>query len=197
MRRSFWLLPITIVFSALLFSCSPSASDAHSTATRAISATATAFAPRATSLAVRAPTASAPSGLCYPSPSASLPSLKVTRVIDGDTIVVEGNLHLRYIGMNAPGTHGKVEAFGREAAEANQRLVEGKVVALEKDVSETDKYGRLLRYVYVDGVMVNAELVRRGFAQAISYPPDVKYQNCLRRLQREARAAERGLWGKR
>jgi micrococcal nuclease len=62
-------------------------------------------------------------------------------------------------------------------------------------VSETDRYGRLLRYVFLaDGTFVNGELVRQGYAQAITYAPDVKYQELLRALEREARDAERGLW---
>lgn len=72
--------------------------------------------------------------------------------------------------------------------------MEGKTVTLEKDVSETDVYGRLLRYVWVDGVFVNGELVRLGYARAISYPPDTKYQERLAQLEEEARQASRGLW---
>jgi len=72
--------------------------------------------------------------------------------------------------------------------------VEGKVVRLEKDVSETDKYGRLLRYVWVGDLFVNAELVRLGYAQVATYPPDVKYQDIFLKLQREARETGRGLW---
>ncbi|MBI2908325.1 MAG: thermonuclease family protein [Chloroflexi bacterium] len=154
-----------------------------------------------------APTAARPQTLCNPAPAAgflaapsvniqNLPAFRVTRVIDGDTIVINGGRRVRYIGVNTPEIHGKVQPFGQEATEANRALVDGKVVRLEKDVSETDKYGRLLRYVYVEGLLVNAELVRLGFAQMATYPPDVKYQDCFRALQREAREAGRGLWGK-
>jgi micrococcal nuclease len=124
----------------------------------------------------------------------------VVNVIDGDTIEVsiEGQTYkVRYIGIDTPETKHPdkpVESFGPEAAAQNEELVGGKVVELEKDVSETDKYGRLLRYVYVDGLMVNAELVRLGFAQVSTYPPDVKYQDLFLRLQQEAREANRGLW---
>ena len=65
---------------------------------------------------------------------------------------------------------------------------------LEKDVSETDRYGRLLRYVWVGDLMVNAELVRLGYALVSTYPPDVKYQDLFLRLPQEARAAGRGMW---
>jgi hypothetical protein len=85
--------------------------------------------------------------------------------------------------------------MGPEATAANKALVENKTVTLEKDVSETDKYGRLLRYVYVGNIFVNAELVRQGYAQVSTYPPDVKYQSLFLQMQREARAAGRGLWG--
>jgi micrococcal nuclease len=72
--------------------------------------------------------------------------------------------------------------------------VDGKTVELEKDVSETDDFGRLLRYVWVGQEMVNATLVREGYAVSSTYPPDVKYQDLLLSLQREARQAGRGLW---
>lgn len=125
---------------------------------------------------------------------------EVARVIDGDTIEVDigGSLYkVRYIGIDTPETvhpQKPVECFGREASEKNRELVEGKTVRLEKDVSETDKYGRLLRYVWVGDTMVNAELVRLGYAQVVTYPPDVKYQDLFLQLQREAKEAGRGLW---
>jgi len=68
------------------------------------------------------------------------------------------------------------------------------VVRLERDVSQTDKYGRLLRYVYVSDILVNAELVRQGLAEAKTYPPDLKYQDSLEELEREAQKAGRGMW---
>lgn len=122
---------------------------------------------------------------------------RVTRVIDGDTIEIEGGQTVRYIGIDTPETvhpQKTVECFGREASNKNRELVEGKVVQLEKDVSETDKYGRLLRYVYVDGVFVDELLVKEGFAHASSYPPDVKYQDLLNIAQREAQSQNKGLW---
>ena len=127
---------------------------------------------------------------------------QVVDVVDGDTIRVEigGQVYtLRYIGIDTPETvhpSEPVEWMGPEATEANRQLVEGQTVYLEKDVSETDKFGRLLRYVYLaDGTFVNAELVRMGYAQSVTYPPDVKYQDVFVQLQQEAREAERGLWG--
>jgi micrococcal nuclease len=121
---------------------------------------------------------------------------EVSQVIDGDTIVIEGGFHVRYIGIDTPEVHPQLEASGMEALQANRELVEGKEVRLERDVSETDKYGRLLRYVYVNGILVNAELVRQGLAYARAYPPDTKYQDYLEELETEAREAGRGMWAK-
>jgi len=123
-------------------------------------------------------------------------SIKVVDVIDGDTIVVEGGLLVRYIGIDAPE---KNEGLYLQAQKANEELVRGKRVRLEKDVSDKDNYGRLLRYVYVDGdgVFVNAELVRSGLADAKAYPPDVKYQAYLDALEKEARQTKKGLWAQR
>jgi len=123
-------------------------------------------------------------------------SARVTRVIDGDTIVIEGGYRVRYIGIDTPEIHPETEAFGIEAWQANCQLVEGKQVRLEKDISETDKYGRLLRYVYVNDIMVNAELVRQGLAQAKAYSPDIKYQDYFKELEAEAKDKGRGMWAK-
>lgn len=127
---------------------------------------------------------------------------RVIRIIDGDTIQIENGKTVRYIGIDTPelsDSRKPVECFAKEAAEFNKNLVEGQWVRLEKDVSETDKYGRLLRYVYVvvfEGkIFVNDYLVRQGFAHAATFPPDVKYQNKFLDAQKEARENKRGLWG--
>ena len=126
----------------------------------------------------------------------------VVRVVDGDTIHVRIGARVekvRYIGVNTPEVHHPrkgEEPGGREAAEVNRRLVEGKSVRLELDVQERDRYGRLLAYVWVGDVMVNAELVRLGYAQVMTIPPNVRYQEIFVKLQREAREAGRGLWGR-
>ena len=123
---------------------------------------------------------------------------KVIRVIDGDTIEIEGGQKVRYIGIDTPETvhpDMKVQCFGKEATDKNKELTEGKTVELEKDISETDKYGRLLRYVYINDLFVNDYLVRQGFAHASSYPPDIKYQDRFRQAEQEAMANNRGLWG--
>jgi micrococcal nuclease len=120
----------------------------------------------------------------------------VIKVIDGDTIVIEGGYRVRYIGIDTPEIHPRLEACGIDAWQANRRLVEGKRVRLEKDVSQTDRYNRLLRYVYVDGVFVNAELAKMGLARVKSYPPDTKYQAYLEEVEVEARHAGRGIWAR-
>jgi micrococcal nuclease len=129
----------------------------------------------------------------------------VIRVIDGDTIVVafDGAEHkVRYIGMDAPETkdpNSLIEWMGPEATAANARLVEEKTVVLEKDVSEVDQFGRLLRHVWLtDGAawtLVNLELVRQGVAIAKSYPPDVRYDGLYRAGVVDAQTSALGLFG--
>ncbi len=130
---------------------------------------------------------------------------RVDRVVDGDTIIVilvgsatatalYRDRHARSVKPDTP-----VERMGREATAANEALVEGRTVVLETDVSDTDRFGRLLRDVWVerDGVLVlvNLELVRMGFAHVTTFPPDVKYADRLLAALDEARAAGVGLWG--
>ena len=120
-------------------------------------------------------------------------------MIDGDTIEVEiqGNTYrVRYIGINTPElAHDGLpdELYSQEATIKNQELVEGKIVRLEKDISETDAYGRLLRYVCMGDLFVNAELVKLGYAQATPYPPDVKYESYFLSVENEAKASQRGI----
>lgn len=136
-----------------------------------------------------------------PVPSAGWEVAQVARVVDGDTIEVTLNGQrktVRYVLVNTPETvdpRRPVECYGKEASNANKGMVEGKTVYLEKDVSETDRFGRILRYVFTPDGFVNAELVKGGFAQVATFPPDVKYEQYLRGLEQEARAAGRGLWG--
>lgn len=127
----------------------------------------------------------------------SAQTVKVTRVVDGDTIEIEGGQKVRYIGIDTPETvdpKKPVQCFGKEASNKNKELVENKQVRLEKDVSETDQFGRLLRYVYIDDVFVNDYLVRNGFAHSSTFPPDVKYQSQFLEAEKEARENGRGLW---
>src|SRR2546425_13083923 len=145
-------------------------------------------------LAVAAPT--------WGAERAAYPGLEgtVVRVVDGDTIHVRVGARVekvRYIGVKTPEVHDPTKGEGpggREAAEVNRRLVEGQAVRLELRVQERDRYGRLLAYVWVGDQMINAELVRLGYAQVMTVPPNVRYQEVFLKLQREARQAGRGLW---
>lgn len=110
----------------------------------------------------------------------------VTLVIDGDTIEVErnGQVHrVRYIGVNTPESD---EPCYRDARTANSNMVRGQKVRLERDVSDTDRYDRLLRFVYVGDVFVNERLVREGWAEAVLYRPDEYYFETFRQLEQEA-----------
>ncbi len=121
----------------------------------------------------------------------------VEKVIDGDTILLSDGQKLRYIGIDTPETKDPrkpVGCFGDIASDKNKELVEGKEVRLEKDVSETDRYGRLLRYVWVGEIFVNQYLVRNGYAKAASFPPDIKYQNLFKDAENYARENNLGLW---
>lgn len=118
--------------------------------------------------------------------------IRVVRVIDGDTIVLEDGRHVRYIGIDTPE---KGKPYYGEAKRENERLVNKKTVKLEYDVGKIDRYGRTLAYVYVGDIFVNAELVKGGYAVISTYPPNVKYVDTFRALQEEARKGKRGLWG--
>jgi micrococcal nuclease len=149
-----------------------------------------------------------PSAVPIPTPTEVTPTAAsqveavVTNVVDEDTIdvLIDGQEYrVRYIGVDTPETvhpiHGE-EPYVWEASEYNKSLVQGQTVFLEKDVSETDQFGRLLRYVWLeDGTMVNSLLLAGGYAQVSTFPPDVKYANDFVELERIAREAGVGLWG--
>jgi micrococcal nuclease len=118
-------------------------------------------------------------------------TVTVVRVIDGDTIVIEGGYHVRYIGIDSPESD---ELYYSEAKQMNTDLIAGRQVRLESDISDKDKYGRLLRYVFVDDIFVNAEMVRRGCAWSSAFPPDIKYQVYLEAMEKEARELKCGFW---
>lgn len=130
----------------------------------------------------------------------------VVRVIDGDTIVVRidgRDERLRYIGVNAPELANvergsAAECGSLDAAETNRELVQGRSVALERDVSDRDRFGRLLRHAWVDRDgwrLVSAELAEAGAVRARSYSPDSARDAELEIAERQARSAGRGLWG--
>ena len=120
----------------------------------------------------------------------------VVNVIDGDTIDVELNgieYRVRYVGVDTPE---RDEPYYREATGFNRDLVANETIILVQDVSETDRFGRLLRYVYLeDGTFVNAELIAGGFARTVTFPPDVAQTDYFQDLQRAARNDNLGLWG--
>jgi len=121
----------------------------------------------------------------------------VARVIDGDTFKLSNGQVVRYIGIDAPETVDPVkpvQCFGPQASDEDKKLVEGKEVTLVKDISETDKYGRILRYVYVGNLFVNDYLVRNGFARVETIAPDVAFEHQFEAAQLEAQKNSRGLW---
>ena len=117
---------------------------------------------------------------------------RVVQITDGDTIVVEidgEEFKLRYIGIDAPEDY-----LGSESTEYNRKLVEGKTVTLVKDVSETDSFDRLLRYVIVRDVFVNYEMVNKGYAKSGSWPPDTSCDDTFRQAQTNAQTSKLGMW---
>ena len=126
----------------------------------------------------------------------------VERAIDGDTVALATGRHLRYIGIDAPEVrrreHGAwvvdPEPFGLAALAENRRLVEGRPVRLRFDVERTDRFGRLLAYVYVGDLMVNEHLVRKGLARAHRYGRNHDFAVRLEAAERDARDRHLGLW---
>jgi len=122
----------------------------------------------------------------------------VERVVDGDTIIISGGERIRMIGINTPESvkeAGEVEHFGIEASKYTKDKLEGKTIYIEKDVSDRDDYGRLLRYIYLeDGTFYNEKIVKEGYAFAGTYPPDVKYNEILHDAEDYARENNLGLW---
>jgi len=135
----------------------------------------------------------------------------VTRVVDGDTLLLESNERVRLIGIDTPEMHDSnklkrdaqrsgedqaaIKQLGRRSYEFTKSLVEGKSVSLEFDVERYDKYKRLLAYVYLpDGTFLNAKIVEAGYASIMTYPPNVRYADLFLKLYRQAREERRGLW---
>jgi len=116
---------------------------------------------------------------------------RVSEVIDGDTIVLSNGDRVRFLGINTP-ENGMY--FYMESRDVLEIMVLGKDVTLEKDVSDCDIYGRKLRYVFLEDIFVNLEMVKRGFANIYTYPPDVKYAEDILAAERYARENNLGLW---
>jgi len=115
----------------------------------------------------------------------------VIRVIDGDTVELADGRRVRYLGIDTPESG---EYYAENATARNKELVEGKTVELQVGKRDQDEYGRLLRYVYVDGIFVNAELIAGGYAEAYIFDPDDRYSQVLVQLEQYAKMRERGLW---
>jgi len=126
------------------------------------------------------------------------PELTVKYVIDGDTVILSDDTHLRLIGIDTPELNEKsnksAECFAVKSKDFLAKLLIDKKITLEKDTSETDKYGRLLRYIYLDDVFVNLALVKAGFAQVLTVPPDVRFKDDFLKAQKEAKDQKLGLW---
>lgn len=138
---------------------------------------------------------------------------KVLRVVDGDTIEIDrgrGKEKVRFVLVNTPETvHPKkgAEFYGKEASNFTKSQLTGKTVYLQKDTSDTDKYGRLLRYIWIErpssdnpsneeikSKCFNAILLAGGYANLSTFPPDVKYVDLFRQIERQARDGNVGLW---
>ena len=136
---------------------------------------------------------------CLPRNSETIQG-EVVEVIDGDTIKVKIGLEtysLRYIGIDCPecsANSAYSEIYGEEALEKNKAMVEGKEVLLIKDVSDVDQYNRLLRYVFVDTIFVNYEMVRQGYAHASTYTPDESCAEFLANAENTANQMSLGFW---
>ncbi len=157
------------------------------------------------------PSASSVSEAMLPSSSSSSSEVSglegertlVTKVVDGDTIEVLGGRKVRLLGVDTPETvdpRKSVQCFGKEASNKTKELLNGKEVILQKDVSETDKYKRLLRFVFLplkDGnyLFIDDYLIREGYGKVLTIPPDVKYADQFLEAQIQARESKKGLWG--
>ncbi len=118
--------------------------------------------------------------------------VKVTKVIDGDSFIIENGEEVRLIGIDAPEFS---QPYSKEAANFLEGLILNEEVKLEKDIRNRDRYGRLLRYAYLGDMFINLQLVRFGYANIYSYPPDIKYQDQIIEAEEKAKQAELGFWG--
>jgi len=184
--RITWIASVAIALTTTLVACGPTEGPPSISTSL----------PRPTN-APQATTVQTPIGEAPQSTSPPLQGQReatVTRIIDGDTIEVGiGGIvfQVRYIGIDCPEAG---DPFALEATEANRRLVENKTVRLIEDLSDVDEFDRLLRYVYVGDLLVNAEMIRQGYARAVSYPPNVLHDDLFARLEIQAREAGAGLW---
>ena len=126
-------------------------------------------------------------------PQVATTDCEVARIVDGDTFVCAPDVRVRLIGMDTPEM--RQAPYGDQARDTLAALIPvGTTVQLERDIDPTDRYGRLLAYVWQDGVLVNWWLVRNGWARILTVPPNVRYVDPLLEAQRTARSEGRGLW---
>lgn len=135
-----------------------------------------------------------------------LEEVLVSRVVDGDTVELKDGRKVRFIGVNTPESTTRTEEYGKEASNYTTEKLEDKTVWLQKDVSETDRYNRSLRLIWLEipkddmdeeeirTKMFNADLVLNGYAEPSTYNPDVKYSEYFVKFAREARENGTGLW---
>jgi len=124
---------------------------------------------------------------------------QVVFVYDGDTIQLADKRKVRLIGLDAPEINynsKQSDCFADEAKNTIIQLLNGQIVEMEKDKEDTDKYGRFLRYIYLDNVFINDFLLRQGYAHVMTIPPDTKYSQEFQEAEKEAKDGKRGLWGK-
>jgi len=127
---------------------------------------------------------------------------EVLTVTDGDTITVRlasgEEATVRYIGIDTPEPYrdGTPACGARDASTKNESLVEGQTVTLVADVEDTDRFGRLLRYVYIDDVFVNETLIREGYARSLMIQPNTRFAATFADLERVAVANKRGIWSR-
>jgi len=114
-------------------------------------------------------------------------------IIDGDTFQINSGETIRLLSIDAPE---KSEYYYQESKEKLASLIKNKQVSLEKDETDKDRYGRLLRYVYVKDEFVNEILVKEGYAEVHVYEPDTRYEEELEQAQRIAKILEIGIWSK-
>jgi micrococcal nuclease len=127
----------------------------------------------------------------------STSSARIIRIIDGDTVITDTGEHIRYIGIDSPeiGRNGaRSECFATEAAAYNAKLVLGRNVRLIADIEDRDRFGRMLRYVEIDGVNISVHLVEEGYAKRLYVPPNGMFQTEIRSAETRSKNLGRGIW---